>query len=169
MNNQQKYQFVIVMGVSGSGKTSVGQSLATRLRWQFYDADAFHPTQNVEKMAQGIPLTDIDRYPWLKRLHDLIQEHLAAGKPGVLACSALKKQYRDLLREENSGLGFVYLHSDFKTIWQRMEARVGHYMKAEMLQSQFDILEEPDADEAFKLDGRQEIEPLVQQIIHWLT
>lgn len=159
-------KFIVVMGVSGSGKTSVGEALAARLGWQFYDADNFHPEENVAKMAQGTPLNDDDRAPWLKRLHDLIHDHLTQGKPGILACSALKRRYRDVLRADNSGLAFFYLHSEFDPLRERMESRIGHYMKAGMLQSQFDALEEPGTDEAVRLDGSKPIENLTEEILH---
>lgn len=158
-------KFIVVMGVSGSGKTSVGEALAAQLGWQFYDADNFHPEENVAKMAQGTPLNDDDRAPWLQRLHDLIHDHLAQGKPGILACSALKRRYRDVLRVDNVGLVFFYLHSDFEPLRARMESRVGHYMKAGMLQSQFDALEEPGTDEAVRLDGSKPIEKLTEDIL----
>jgi gluconokinase len=161
-------RFVIVMGVSGSGKTSVGERLAGRLGWSFYDADNFHPPENVEKMARSIPLMDADRLPWLTRLHDLIHDHLQQDKPGVLACSALRLRYRDLLRADNAGVGFVYLHTDYETIFARMQARNGHYMKAGMLQSQFDTLEEPSTAEALQLDASQPLDTLMDQIIAWL-
>ena len=142
-------RFFIVMGVSGSGKTSVGKSLAKHLGWDFYDADDFHPPENVAKMAKGIPLTDLDRAPWLAALHKLISSSLAQNRPGVLACSALKESYRQKLLEGleglegNDGIRLIYLKGSYDLIWSRMSARKDHYMKAHMLQSQFDALEEP--------------------------
>ena len=137
----------IVMGVSGSGKTTVGMALAERLDCPFYDADDFHPPQNVAKMAGGTPLNDEDRRPWLAALHDLLASHVARGETAVLACSALKKKYRHQLQVDNQ-TSFIFLHGSFDLIWQRMQAREGHYMKAEMLQSQFETLEKPEKDEA---------------------
>src|SRR5512142_511113 len=102
-------RFIIVMGVSGSGKTSVGKALAEALGWNFYDADDFHPPENVAKMANGIPLNDSDRAPWLASLHDLIVSSLKADHPGVLACSALKERYRQQLLNSNPQVKFVYL------------------------------------------------------------
>ena len=134
---------IILMGVSGCGKTTVGQALAERLGVPFYDADDYHPAENVAKMSQGFPLNDDDRYPWLARLHELITEHVVTGQGMVLGCSALKQKYRDQLRGEHKNVHFVYLKGSFDLIWQRMQAREGHYMKAGMLQSQFDTLETP--------------------------
>jgi len=135
--------FFIVMGVSGSGKTSVGRSLAEHLGWDFYDADNFHPPANVEKMGNGIPLDDSDRSPWLASLHDLISSSLIHSRPGVLACSALKERYRQQLLGCNAGVQLVYLKGSYDLIWSRMIVRKDHYMKPDMLQSQFDALEEP--------------------------
>ena len=136
-------RFFIVMGVSGSGKTSVGKSLAKHLGWDFYDADDFHPPENVAKMAKTIPLTDSDRAPWLAALHELISSSLARNLPGVLACSALKERYRQKLLEGNDGVRLIYLKGSYDLIWSRMSARKDHYMKPHMLQSQFETLEEP--------------------------
>jgi gluconokinase len=136
-------RFLIVMGVSGCGKSSVGKALAEQLGWDFYDADDFHPPENVSKMANGIPLTDSDRAPWLAALHDLISSSLAQDHPGVLACSALKERYRRQLLEDNEGVQLVYLKGSHELISSRMSTRKDHYMKPEMLQSQFDALEEP--------------------------
>ncbi len=131
------------MGVSGCGKTSIGKSLAEQLGWDFYDADDFHPPENIEKMAGGTPLDDSDRVPWLATLHDLISFSLKANKPGVLACSALKERYRRQLMEGTDGVRLVYLKGSYDLIWSRMATRKEHYMQPEMLQSQFDALEEP--------------------------
>jgi len=136
-------RFFIVMGVSGSGKSSVGKALAEHLGWDFYDADDFHPPENVANMANGIPLDDSDRAPWLTALHNLILSSLAQNKPGVLACSALKERYRKQLMVGNDGVQLVYLKGSYDLIWSRMIARKEHYMKPHMLQSQFDALEEP--------------------------
>jgi len=131
------------MGVSGCGKTSVGKSLAKHLGWEFYDADDFHPHQNITKMANGIPLADLDRVPWLAALHNLISSSLRENKPGVLACSALRERYRRQLMDGNDGVRLVYLKGSYGLIWSRMADRKEHYMQPEMLQSQFDVLEEP--------------------------
>jgi gluconokinase len=135
--------FFIVMGVSGCGKTSVGKALASNLAWGFYDADDFHPPANISKMAKGIPLNDIDRAPWLAMLHDLISSNLKHNEPGVLACSGLKERYRKQLMDGNDGVQLIYLKGSYDLIWSRMAVRKEHYMQPEMLQSQFDTLEEP--------------------------
>lgn len=131
------------MGVSGSGKSVVGKGLAARLGWGFYDADDFHPPENIAKMAEGIPLNDNDRIPWLAALHDMIAICLLQNHPGVLACSALKEHYRQILLSDNPGVQLVYLKGSYELILARMAARAGHYMKPTMLQSQFTALEEP--------------------------
>ena len=138
-----KTRFVIVMGVSGSGKSRVGKLLAEKLGWDFYDADDFHPPANVKKMADGIPLDDSDRAPWLASLHDLISSNLMKNRPGVLACSALKERYRQQLIDRNTDVNLVYLKGSYDLIWSRMADRKEHYMQPEMLQSKFDTLEEP--------------------------
>jgi gluconokinase len=138
-----KTNFFILMGVSGSGKTSVGKQLAMRLGWDFYDADDYHPPANKAKMAAGIPLTDEDRAPWLAALHQLISSCLNANRPGVLACSALKEIYRQTLLAGNVAVQIVYLKGTLELIRARMAARTDHYMKPVMLQSQFETLEEP--------------------------
>ena len=131
------------MGVSGCGKTTIGKELATKLGWDFYDADDLHPSENIAKMRSGIPLDDDDRAPWLVSLHALISTCLKENKPGVLACSALKERYRQMLLAGNQGLQIVYLKGDYDLIWVRMIDRSDHYMKPEMLKSQFDALDEP--------------------------
>ena len=136
-------QAVVVMGVSGSGKTSVGSALADALGWPFYDGDDFHPQANVEKMSRGVPLDDADRQPWLESLHSLIARHLKEGRSLVVACSALKAHYRQTLRGDLEEVRFVYLKGDFALIHSRMEARSGHYMQPEMLRSQYRDLEPP--------------------------
>src|SRR5687767_8702473 len=117
-----KTSFVIVMGVAGSGKTTVGKSLAQHLDWDFYDADDFHPPENIEKMANGIALDDSDRVPWLARLHDLISSSLRQNHPGVLACSALKESYRQQLLAGNEDVQIIYLKGTYDLIWSRLSA-----------------------------------------------
>ncbi len=133
---------VIVMGVSGAGKTTVGELLADRMGCGFSDADDFHPAANVEKMRAGIPLTDDDRWPWLKALRHAIEDWEAAGESRVIACSALKDAYRDILAPSDDVV-FVYLKGDSETIANRLKARKGHYMNPNLLTSQFAALEEP--------------------------
>jgi gluconokinase len=131
------------MGVAGSGKTTIGRLLAADLGWKFYDADEFHPESNVAKMSRGIPLSDADRLPWLESLRDLIRDCLARQEGCALACSALKQSYREyLLIDERVKL--VYLKGDYALLEQRLKARHGHFMKPEMLASQFATLEEPE-------------------------
>jgi gluconokinase len=155
----------VVMGVSGCGKTTVGRALAHKLQLPFYDGDDFHPAENVDKMARGIPLTDADRLPWLARLHELIAEHLMRGEGVVIACSALKRKYREQLRAGLEGVQFVYLRGSFALIWERMTARADHYMKADMLRSQFDTLEAPTADEALIFDVEDAPDVVVDRIV----
>lgn len=158
------------MGVSGCGKTTVGQALAAQLGCPFYDGDDFHPAQNVAKMASGVPLDDTDRQPWLAVLHKVIGEHIARGETAVLACSSLKRKYRAQLREgHDKEVTFVYLQGSFDLLWQRMQARAGHYMKAEMLQSQFETLEEPDANEAQIISVAQGVEKIIKRILVNMT
>lgn len=156
---------IVLMGVSGCGKTTVGQTLAAQLDCPFYDGDHYHPAENVAKMAAGTPLTDTDRWPWLARLRDLMAAHQQRGETAVLACSALKKTYRDYLRAGNDGLCFVHLQGDFDLIWQRMQARQEHYMKAPMLRSQFAALEPPTSAEALIIDVDDDVTHIVNQIV----
>jgi len=134
---------VVVMGVSGCGKTEVGRRLAQRLGAEFIDADDLHPPANVEKMRQGIPLDDADRAPWLALLNARMREDIAAGRPVVLACSALKQRYRESLADRLPGLRFVHLAGSRELIAQRLAARRHHYMPASLLDSQFTALEPP--------------------------
>jgi len=133
---------VIVMGVSGSGKTTVGELLAERLGCSFSDADDFHPAANVDKMRAGIPLTDDDRWPWLKALRQAIDDWQATGKSRVIACSALKAVYRDVLSPHDDVV-FAFLKGSAETIAGRLKARKGHYMNPNLLASQLATLEEP--------------------------
>lgn len=133
---------VIVFGVSGSGKTTIGQMLAKELKLPFYDADDFHPEANVQKMASGNPLNDEDRKPWLEILAASMKAWEKDGG-AVLACSALKESYRQILETGSNHVQWVYLSGNFEQIKKRMEARQGHYMKADMLRSQFEALQEP--------------------------
>jgi gluconokinase len=152
------------MGVSGAGKTTVGRALAERTGWAFIDADDVHPPENVAKMARGEPLTDADREPWLRALAALIDAHRARGGALVLACSALRARYRDLLRRPE--VRFVFLEGDRETIRERLEARTGHYMKAGLLKSQFEALERPR--HALVLDVRRSVPELVEAVVRYL-
>ncbi|XP_054034016.1 probable gluconokinase [Dryobates pubescens] len=154
---------VVVMGVSGSGKTTVGEQLAAKLGWKFYDADDYHSPENRKKMAEGIPLDDEDRIPWLCALHDILRREDLSGQHAILACSALKKMYRRILvcgaiennqpeqPGENSALKILFVHLDgpIDIIAGRLEKRRGHFMPPELLRSQFDTLEPPSAPENF--------------------
>jgi gluconokinase len=137
---------VIIFGVSGAGKTTVGKLLARQLGWRFIEADDFHPEANVEKMRSGHPLTDEDRWPWLERLQQQIEQLLSARENAVLACSALKRAYRDRLHV-NDEVKFVFLRGNYALVEKQLRSRHGHVMDANLLQSQFDDLEEPQPDE----------------------
>jgi len=133
---------VVVMGVAGVGKTTVGTFLATQLGWKFADADSYHSPENIKKMAAGVPLTDADREPWLRVLRRNIQSWITNGENVVLACSALKESYREYLAVD-AAVRFVYLSGSFPLIEERIRQRTGHYMHSDLLESQFESLEEP--------------------------
>lgn len=152
---------VVLMGVSGSGKTTIGTQLAAELGWSFADGDNFHSPEKVEKMRSGIPLTDEDRAPWLEALRNLIAGWISAGTNGVLACSALKQVYRDQL---NVGpeVRFVFLNTSPELLYQRLRERVGHYMKEGMLASQLAALEPPRNAVVIEVSGT--VEDSVRQV-----
>ncbi|MCU0546013.1 MAG: gluconokinase [Oscillatoriaceae cyanobacterium Prado104] len=163
---------VIVMGVSGSGKTTAGKLLAQSLHWDFQDADDFHPAANIEKMGRGIPLDDADRMPWLLQMQSAIAHWLETQKNVVLACSALKASYRDLLFGDSLGDSFasrtqiklIYLKGDFELFSQRLQQRQNHYMKVCLLSSQFATLEEPQ--DVIVINAAQSPEAIVAQIVN---
>lgn len=160
---------VVVIGVSGSGKSTIAAELAGRMNFRFADADDFHPETNVKKMADGIPLTDEDRLPWLKSLATWMSERAAAGDSTVLACSALKRSYRDLLRQGPAGVAFLHLDGPAETIRKRMLLR-DHFMPAVLLDSQIATLEPLEADEhGATLDLTLTREELVDLAEEWLT
>jgi len=152
---------IVLMGVAGAGKTTVGQLLASELGWRFEDADTYHPAANVQKMRNGIPLTDADRVPWLEKLRALISGWIAEGKNAVLACSALKHSYRKLLRVAPE-VHFAYLKVTPDLLHQRLRARAGHFMTERMIESQLADLEEPE--NAIVLDGDEPPEKIVGEI-----
>ncbi len=152
---------LLLMGVSGVGKTTVGQALARELHWRFEDADDYHSPANIAKMRAGIPLTDEDRAPWLQSLHHAIVNWLAAGENVILACSALKASYRALLLV-SSDVKLVYLRGSEELVASRLAARHGHYMNPHLLHSQFLTLEEPH--DGLTLDAAPPTEQLVRKI-----
>lgn len=156
---------VIIMGVTASGKSTIGRRLSRRLGWPFYDADAFHPPANIAKMSRGEPLTDEDRVPWLSALHDLVDHHVTAGSSAVVACSALKSDYRRTLRGTlpDDVVRFVYLKGDPALLQRRLDQRQGHFMPRSMLPSQLAALEEPD--EALTVNAGLSVPHLVRQIM----
>jgi gluconokinase len=155
---------IIICGVAGVGKTTIGQLLAQELAWKFYDADDFHSVANIAKMKSGVPLTDADRQPWLGKLRELVQECLVAGKNAVLACSALKKAYRDRLRVSD-GVKFVFLRGNRSNITEQLQHRPEHFMNPALLDSQFEDLEEPQPSErVLSLELGQSPRDLVESI-----
>ena len=134
---------VVIMGVSGSGKTTVAERLADELGWPFVEGDRLHPPANVEKMRQGVPLTDADRAPWLDRIGEELNRWAAEGRSGVLTCSALKRAYRERIRSARPDVRFVYLKGSLNLIEARVAARHHEYMPASLVHSQFEALEEP--------------------------
>lgn len=159
---------IVVMGVSGSGKSTVGEKLARRASLEFHDADQFHPAENIAKMSQGIPLQDEDRVPWLQAMSDFIHGKSQEGQVPVLACSALKKSYRDLLRGGRNHITFIYLAGDFDIIEGRINARKDHFMPPGLLKSQFETLEEPDRLEAIRIDVSPDPDEIVESVIREL-
>ena len=161
---------IVVMGVSGCGKTTVASRLAQRLGWDFAEADTFHSAANVQKMQSGIPLTDADRWPWLDGIAAWIEGKRREGRHCIVACSALKRAYRERLANGHDDVRFVYLRGAYETIAARMAGRTGHYMPLSLLQSQFDALEEPAADEgALILPIETPPDELVEAIVRGST
>jgi gluconokinase len=152
---------VIIMGTTGAGKTTIGTMLAAQLNWQFADADGFHPPANIEKMSHGIPLNDADRAPWLAAMRRAILEWIAAGKNVILACSALKRAYRDELRPSPE-VKIVYLKGSYALFAERIRRRHGHFAGEGILAGQFADLEEPD--DAITIDAAKSPEEIVAGI-----
>lgn len=159
-----KYMAFLVTGVAGSGKTTIGKAIAERLNLSFYDADDFHPMKNISKMSSGIPLTDDDRWPWLKHINAFLHQKLKSQSL-VFACSALKHAYRNILCEElsPSQISWIHLEGDFDTIYQRISLRKGHYMSTLMLQSQFDIYEKPE--DGMTINITQDLDTIIENIM----
>jgi len=160
---------IVVMGVSGSGKSTIAAMLAHRLHWIYEDGDWFHPRSNVDKMHHGEPLTDQDRWPWLRAIAGWIDDTLKAGGHGVVACSALKHAYRDILIGERRNVRLVFLKGERDLIARRLAARDDHFMPASLLDSQFATLEQPTADErpivvSIAPHPRKIVEAIVQEL-----
>jgi gluconokinase len=160
---------VVVMGVSGAGKTTIGKLLAERLGWEFADGDEFHPRENVKKMRSGVPLTDEDRLPWLQAIAQWIDEMRRQGNPAITASSVLKRSYRDIVIGKRPDVRLVFLEGSRDLIARRVAARRGHYMPASLLDSQFDTLEPPGPDEnAIRVSIEPAPEKIVSDIIEQL-
>ncbi len=157
---------LVVMGVSGAGKTTLGEMLAGRLGWPFKEGDELHPPANIAKMKSGQPLNDADRAPWLKAVGDWIDRWVTAGQSGVISCSALKRAYRDTLANGRPAVRFVFIDLDEATIAERLQHRKGHYWPPELLHSQFEALEPPMPDEpVIVVDGNTSREAQVERVV----
>ena len=151
------------MGVAGSGKSTLGNALAQKLGWEFFDADDFHSEENIAKMKAGIPLSDPDRMPWLIALNHRLLSTLEEKRHPILACSALKETYRRQLLAGTHDIVIIHLKGTYDLIWSRIAAREGHYMKSNMLQSQFETLEEPD--NALVLNSTMSLDEMLDTIL----
>ncbi|MPW15886.1 AAA family ATPase [Paraburkholderia sp. CNPSo 3157] len=156
---------LIAMGVSGAGKTRIGELLAERLNCSFTDGDTFHSAANKEKMHHGIPLTDDDRWPWLRTIRAAIEEKQKAHETAVFTCSSLKRSYRDILRDGDKDVCFVYLKGTRELLAQRLQTRTGHFFDPSLLQSQLDTLEEPGEDEAITVSIELTPEQIVDETL----
>jgi gluconokinase len=159
---------LIAMGVSGAGKTRIGELLAERLKCTFTDGDAFHSEANKKKMHDGIPLTDDDRWPWLRTIRAAIEEKQRAHETAVFTCSSLKRSYRDILRGNDRDVCFVYLKGSFEVLHERLASRTGHFFDPSLLQSQLDTLEGPGAEEAIEVSIELTPEQIVDEVIKQL-
>jgi gluconokinase len=169
MTDNAKPMVLVLMGVSGSGKSTIGLRLSKMLGWPFRDADSFHPQANIDKMSKGLPLTDEDRQPWLAAIARWIDERLAAGECGIVSCSALKRFYRSVIVGDRPDVRLVYLKGDMALIGDRISRRKNHFMPPALLKTQFDALEEPQADEhalsvPIVLSPRRVVEAIVQEL-----
>ena len=154
---------IVVMGVSGSGKSTVGAALAQRLRVPFADADDFHPPASIAKMTAGVPLDDDDRHPWLETIGDWLAEHTAGG---VMSCSALKRTYRDQLRRHRTDVEFLHLSGSADVVARRQASRPGHFMPASLVASQFETLEPLEPDEpGITIDVEQSVDSIVDEYV----
>lgn len=167
--NQGVKVIVVIMGVSGSGKTTIGEQLAARLGCGFSDADEYHGPANKAKMAAGIPLTDADRQPWLQAMHEAIVERAGNGQDHVFACSALKRRYRDVLRANVADMMLVFLHGSAEILAERVGSRRGHFFSPALLDDQLAVLEPPEADEALTVDIRMTPDEIVERIVQALA
>ena len=152
----------IVMGVSGSGKTTVGKAVSNKFGWKYYEGDEYHPAENVEKMKNWIPLNDEDRLPWLLSLRKVVEEAISKRENIVISCSALKEAYRKILKVSEE-VKFIYLKGSYDLIRKRMEERIPHFFKPEMLKSQFDVLKEPQ--QAIEIDISKSSESIIGDLI----
>ncbi|CAG9190049.1 D-gluconate kinase, thermostable [Paraburkholderia tropica] len=159
---------LIAMGVSGAGKTRIGEMLAERLQCTFTDGDAFHSEANKKKMHDGNPLTDDDRWPWLRTIRAAIEEKQRAHETAVFTCSSLKRSYRDILRGGDHDVVFVYLHGSYEVLHERLATRTGHFFDPSLLQSQLDTLEVPGADEAIQVSIELTPEQIVDDVLKQL-
>ncbi len=167
--DRPKPTVIVVLGVSGSGKSEIGALLAQALNWQFEDADDYHSPGNIEKMREGHSLNDEDRKPWLASLAFAINDWIETGSGTVLACSALKNDYRRVLKQDSDQVAFVYLKGSYETIHARLTQRHGHFMKADMLKSQFATLEEPADAVVVDIDWtREEIVDCIEKALGFL-
>lgn len=159
--------FCIIMGVAGSGKSTVGKLLSEHLSCPFFDADDFHTAENIAKMSRGLPLSDRDREPWLFKLKQLIEQITTQGENAILACSALKSNYRQFLSQGQQDLVWVYLRGDYQLILNRVQQRQEHFFREEILRSQFATLEEPT--EALVIDVSLSPEAIVDTILIYIA
>jgi gluconokinase len=167
---QTRPRILIVAGVSGSGKTTVGAMLAGRLHWPFADADSFQPPANIEKMHAGIPLTDADRWPWLERIADWMDDHIENGRSAVITCSALRRTYRDMLLHDRPWAWLVFLAVDRDELARRLASRHGHFFPAQLLDSQLSALEPPQPDErAIAIPETGGPADTVESIVSWVN
>jgi gluconokinase len=158
---------IILMGVAGSGKTAIGSRVAEQLGWLFLDADDFHPPANVEKMKRGIPLDDNDRAPWLHRMHSELRRQIEEGRSVLLACSALKDSYRDVLSENLPEVRFVFLDVDRSTLLERLQKRQAHFFPKELLDSQLTTLERPH--DALIVNANGSIDEVVNSVVEAIS